>query len=345
MKRTGVTPHELSRYFDGGLAALRQILDGTGAIDVEKAEVLSEHLGGTIEFWLTRQSNYEQALIQTVERMEGTEAEEWMEQVSAPGSKPRGRLSDARKRHELRRRLAYYSVGTLQAWNFRYGRLRQETRFRTSATYSSLDGPLSLWLRQGELESDLLTTCPWDPEKLQESIAAIRSLSKISRPTRFFPKLQKLCAQAGVALVAVRAPRGCRVSGASRLIGPEKAMIVMSFRYRSDDHFWFTLFHEIGHLVLHKGMTFVDDDKTDVENDYEWQANRFASACIIPPLREAEFENLTADRDSVIRFSVSIDIAPGLTVGQMQHRRLIGYNRLNSLKRRWRQDELPSAHV
>ena len=345
MNRTGVTPHDLSRHFNGGLATLREILDGAAAIDVEKAEVLSEHLGGTIEFWLTRQSDYEQALIQIAERLEGSEAEEWMAQVSAPGSKPRGRLSDARKRHELRRRMAYYAVGTLRAWNFRYGRLRQETRFRTAVSYSSPDGPLSLWLRQGELEADLVTTCSWDPEKLQENIAAIRRLSKISRPTRFFPKLQELCAQAGVALVAVRAPRGCRVSGASRLIGPEKAMIVVSFRYRSDDHFWFTLFHEIGHLLLHQGMTFVDDDRTDAENDYEWQANRFASSCIIPPLREAEFENLTADRDSVIRFSVSVDIAPGLTVGQMQHRRLIGYNQLNSLKRHWRWEELRLAHV
>ena len=72
---------------------------------------------------------------------------------------------------------------------------------------------------------------------------------------RFLPKLQALCAEAGVALVFVRAPRGCRVSGASRLVTPEKAMILVSFRFRSDDQFWFTVFHEIGHLILHQGAS------------------------------------------------------------------------------------------
>ena len=340
MYKRGVTPDHLAGHLNGGMDTLRQIFHGTSAIDYNTAKVLSDYLGGTTTFWLTRQDNYEKALVQAVENLEESDAEDWMTQVLAPGVGPRGRLTETNRRNQLRHRLAFYSVGTKRAWNLRYGSLREETRYRTSPSYSSLDGPLSLWLRQGELEAELVSTQTWNPDELQARISPIRRLSKISRPMRFLPKLQALCAEAGVALVFVRAPRGCRVSGASRLVTPEKAMILVSFRFRSDDQFWFTVFHEIGHLILHQGMTFVDDDRTDHQSDYEWQANQFASSCIIPPLREAEFESLTADKDSVLRFSVSIDVAPGLTVGQMQHRRMIGYNRLNSLKRRWRWEDI-----
>ena len=343
MYRRGVTPHHLARHLDGGIDTLRNIFHGTLAIDHETAKALSVNLGGTTAFWLARQENYEQALADAVESLEESEAEEWLRQVLTSGVRPRGRLNEVARRKELRRRMAFYSVGTKRAWNVRYGNLREETRYRTSPSFASADGPLSLWLRQGELEAELVSTQAWNPDELQERLGAIRKLSKISRPTRFLPKLQALCAEAGIAVVFVRAPRGCRVSGASRLLTPEKGLILVSFRFRSDDQFWFTIFHEIGHLILHQGMTFVDDERTDSKSDYEWQANRFASSCIIPALREAEFENLTPNRESVIRFSVSVDVAPGLIVGQMQHRGMIGYNRLNGLKRRWRWQDIQAG--
>ena len=119
-------------------------------------------------------------------------------------------------------------------------------------------------------------------------------------------------------------------------------MILLSFRYRTDDQFWFTVFHEIGHLLLHGAETFVDDESTP-ETDREREANDFARSCIIPEGRRAEFDALPADRNAVLRFSVSIGVSPGLTVGQMQHSQMIGHNSLNSLKRRWTWDDIEPA--
>ena len=242
MYRRGVTALHLAQHLDGGMDTLRQIFHGTSTIDYETAKVLSDNLGGNTRFWLARQKNYDQALALAVESLDESEVEEWMTEVMAPGLRPIGRSTEITRRKELRRRLAFYSVGTKKAWNLRYGGLREETRYRTSPSFASLDGPLSLWLRQGELEAELISTQAWNRDKLQDRVIAIRKLSKISRPTRFLPKLQSLCAEAGVAVVVVRAPRGCRVSGASRLVTPQKAMILVSFRYRSDDQFWFTIF-------------------------------------------------------------------------------------------------------
>ena len=189
----------------------------------------------------------------------------------------------------------------------------------------------------------MINTRPWNSENLRDRLDLIRTLSKVSRPARFLPRLRTLFAEAGVAMAIVPSPRGCRVSGASRLTSPDRAMILMSFRYRSDDQFWFTLFHEIGHLLLHGGTTFVDDVIAHHEEDFEVEANDFATSSIVPIGRREEFERLTPNYSSVMRFSVSINVCPGLTVGQLQHQGRLGINRLNKLKRRWTWDEISAS--
>ena len=111
-------------------------------------------------------------------------------------------------------------------------------------------------------------------------------------------------------------------------------MVLLSFRHLSDDHFWFTLLHELGHLLLHGAKAFVDVDDT-YPDEREREANEFASSCIIPPARWEEFVNLPHDKEFVVRFAVSLGIAPGLIVGQLQHRGEITRDRLNFLKRHW----------
>ena len=292
-------------------------------------------------YWLKRQANYERALELALRRAQ-SELDGWLNQVPAPEASPRGRLSDTQKTIELRKRLAFYGVNTLQAWHARYIQMGDGTQFRTSQTFSSDAGAVSLWLRQGELEAALTTTKRWSPEKLRESLRDILKLSKIRQPARFLPKLKALGAEAGVAILAIRVPKDCRASGASRLINPDKALVLLSFRHLSDDHFWFTLLHECGHLLLHGAKPFIDTDDT-VLTDNERQANDFASACMIPPERWEEFANLRYDRDSILRFSVSLGIAPGLVVGQLQHRGAVPRDRLNFLKRRWTWTQIETA--
>lgn len=111
-------------------------------------------------------------------------------------------------------------------------------------------------------------------------------------------------------------------------------MLLLSLRYRSDDHLWFTVFHELGHLVLHSGGAFVDED-SNAGDEHEIEADLFASEAIIPPARDSELLALPPRHRDVTRFAVSIGIAPGLVVGQLQHRGLLPRDRLNFLKRKF----------
>jgi HTH-type transcriptional regulator / antitoxin HigA len=342
MRRRGISADRLAERIDGGMIAVRGIVAGEHRIDDATAAMLADEVGGSPGFWIRRQANYERALERAVLAISPEEAEEWLQHVPAPGARPHGRLSEHRRLEELRRRLAFFGVSNLRAWHMRYGRHRKETLFRTSPSLSSDDGAVSMWLRRGELEAGLVSTGAWRPNLLWDRLPEIRRLSRISRPSRFLPRLKHLYAEAGVALVILRTPPGCRASGASRLISPDKAMMLLSFRYRADDQFWFTVLHETGHLLLHGAETFIDDSSIP-DDEYECEANDFASSLIVPTKRRSEFEQLAADRDSIMRFAVSIGVAPGLIVGQMQHRGIVSHERLNSLKRRWTWADIGAA--
>ncbi|MCA9232918.1 MAG: ImmA/IrrE family metallo-endopeptidase [Planctomycetales bacterium] len=342
MQRRGVTTTALAIRLTGGMDQLRDIVSGIQPIDPESAQAISEAVGGSAHFWMKRQANYDRDLARAVLSTSPVDQEVWLRSIPAPGPRPRGRLSEETRIIELKRRLEFYGVGTLGAWRGRYISELQATRFRTSQTLTSDDGAISLWLRKGELAASLAETAPWRADALESKLGAIRRLSRISRPRRFLPKVKGLLAEAGVALVVMRAPKGCRASGASRLVRPDRAMIMLSFRFRSDEQFWFTLFHEIGHLILHGDRSFVDEDVTS-GNTFENEANDFAASLVIPPEKEQEFAELKIKHQFITRFAVSAEVAPGLVLGQLQHRGRVARNRLNSLKRTWPWDEIDQA--
>ena len=342
MQRRGVVPSDLAGKLSGGMAQLRALVSGLQPIDHESATVIGHTVGGSAEFWLKRQENYEVALERAVASVPPDEASVWLTAIPAPGPAARGKLNDERRRDELRRRLAFFGVGTLGAWQCKYGQENQQAKFRTSTSFSSKEGATSLWLREAELEATIAETAEWNPEVLETRLREIKKLSFMRRPSSFLPRLKKLLAEAGVALIVKRTPDGCRASGASRMITPERAMILLSFRYKSDEQFWFTLFHEIGHLLLHGAQSFVDGDEVP-QDKCEDEANAFAASLVVPPSMEDDFEALAARHKDIVRFAVLAEVAPALVRGQMEHRGRVQRNRLTFLRRTWSWAEIDEA--
>lgn len=116
---------------------------------------------------------------------------------------------------------------------------------------------------------------------------------------------------------------------------------MVSFRFKTDDQFWFSFFHEAGHLVLHDiDAVFIDDRLEDGDSEEERQANAFAQAILVPETHRDAMLNLAGRYDDVLRFAVQIGIAPGIVVGQMQKAKALLPNQLNKLKRRYEDDAI-----
>ena len=150
------------------------------------------------------------------------------------------------------------------------------------------------------------------------------------------------------------APRGCRASGAARLSEPGRALIQLSFRYRTDDHFWFTFFHEVGHLLLHAGgkatvagahhpgWILDGEGGLGADAEVESEANRFAEEVLTPSALKDELLSMRCTSDQVIRFGRSVGISAGIVVGQLQYFGRLRHNQLNRLKRRFSWEEVVS---
>jgi HTH-type transcriptional regulator / antitoxin HigA len=231
--------------------------------------------------------------------------------------------------------LNFFGVPNIAAWHRAFGAIEQRFAFRTSPSFESRPAAVAAWLRQGELEADRIACAPWNSERFEAALDAIRSLTREKNPKIFMPKLQKLCADAGVAVVLVRAPSGCHASGATRFLSPQKAMLLLSFRFLSDDQFWFSLFHEAGHLLRH-GRQDIFIEGIEASNvSAEREANEFAGTLLIPPQYQSEVMRMRPNTYDLVRLARRIGISPGILVGQLQHRGKIKRNHFNGLKRRY----------
>ena len=344
MTRKEVSRRDLAERLHLDQRTVTQIVAGIAPIDRPLADQLSQIIGGSPTFWMNRQEAYERSLSRAVENVAESVATQWLKNFSAADLERKGLIAGAaRKSDRTRALLAYFSVSSPEEWTSKYAARVSEYSFRTSSTFDSKLGPLTTWLRQGEIEASAIPTADWDAEVLRSRLAEIRKLSWWKSPKIFLPKLQAICASAGVAVVVVRAPSGCRASGATRFLNDRKAMLLVSFRYLSDDQFWFTVFHEIGHLMLHgRDDTFIDGEGQN-EDIREREANEFSSRTLVPPNRQSEMINLPARANAIMRFAADVGVAPGIVVGQMQHLGAMGQHQMNFLKRRYDWDAIQTA--
>jgi HTH-type transcriptional regulator / antitoxin HigA len=310
------------------------LLEGRSTITIGIARKLEEVLGASVEFWMSRDFQYRQ----DVSRLHQVD-EEWLAELPVGDMIKFGWLTPSpRPAEEMAACLRFFAVPNVSAWRRAYADIQKIVAFRTSRSFESRPAAVAAWLRQGEIVGESINCGPWSAKRFEESLLQIRSLTRQKDPGRFMPDLKNYCAQNGVAVAVVRAPNGCRASGATRFISGRKALLLLSFRYRSDDQFWFSFFHEAGHLVLHGQKGFFLEGMEGPSSTEEQEANEFAERVLIPIELRNQALNLPLNHREVLRFARRLGISPGILVGQLQHNGRIGQDQLNGLKRRLRWD-------
>ncbi len=327
----GMSVVQLARQLENSPEEVQQLILGQLSLTRSIAQRLAATIGGSADFWLARDARY-QSTIADLEQ-----EQTWLRGLPVRDMTKYGWITLRGSPSErVAQCLRFFGVGGVKSWFSTYEPLvREEVAYRTSPTFESDLGALSSWLRQGEIEAHRIKCEEWDHAQFRRTLERTRELTREEDPERFIPRLQKLCAQSGVAVVVLRAPQGCRASGATRFLSSGKALMLLSMRHLSDDHFWFSFFHEAGHLALHgKTEIFLEFDNTK-KTGQEGEANRFAEDVLIPPQYRQEMLSLPVNGRQVMRFARKIGIAPGLVVGQLQHVGRLERRQLNNLKRRY----------
>jgi HTH-type transcriptional regulator / antitoxin HigA len=305
---------------------VNQIIQGIAPITAETAIVLDRITGISASVWNRREADYREGLLRAKQRVLSAEDERWLSSLPIKELQRRGRLPGERDRGRLfEALLSFFGVADREAWE-RIWR-GPVASFRRSQAYISHPGAVVSWLRLAQLETQQAKVAPYSVSLFRKVLREIRSLTAHGDANR----IVEMCAAAGVVVVFVPEVKGCRISGAAWWASPSRAVIALSDRYKKDDHFWFTFFHEAAHVLLHsKKETFVDDG-TDSDM-LEDEANSFAANLLIPPDSASRLAGLATDHD-VEAFARDIGIAPGIVVGRLQHDRLWGWNRGHDLKR------------
>lgn len=331
-RRTGLTPKTIS-----------EICNSKTPITPPTALALENVLKRPAHFWLNLQRQFDEAEARKNAATKLDEWKEWAERFPLKLLKRYEWLEMERPHQsEVGALLNFLGVSSPDSWrsvweanNVAY---RQTRKIRTTIE------SISAWVRAAELLASQIEVAEFDESRLRSSLRVIRQLTR-THIDKAINETQALCATAGVAVVIVPELPHTGISGCARWLSGNKALIGLTLRYRTDDQFWFTFFHEVGHILLHsKEHDFILDNAVEYLTDAvvdpqmqrnEEEANRFAADTLIPPkpltrfIQEGVFTN-----ESIHQFSEELDIGPGIVVGRLQRERLLSYHQGNDLKQR-----------
>lgn len=341
LKRKKVSVRQLASVLNCSQEHAKALLSGRAVITGEIAKSLALNFGGAADFWVAREEQFREGIARLQRNGRGTASRLWLNELPISdmikfGWIEAGNTVDSKVKSSLE----FFDVSDVSVWRQRYSEVLSVVSFRTSLTYRSEPGAVLAWLRQGELLSEKIKCKQWNLPEFKKQLDSIKKLTHIKDVGRFLPILQKICAECGVALVIARAPSGCRASGATRFLSETKAMILLSFRYLTDDHFWFTFFHEAAHLILHSKNAIFIEDGSEVTEREESEANQFAADYLISPLYRKKMSQHKIGQNEILRTAAKFGISRGITVGQFQHSRLIEAEKFNWMKRRYKWSEI-----
>ena len=314
----GMSQADLAQRMERPPQAINEIVQGRKAITHETALQLAEVLRVPAEIWLGLETEYQLTRARRAEEV-GLESEVGLlAEIPYAAMAKLGWVPHARQAREKVRSLrSFFGVATLAA----VPGVRAYACAWRRAAGSASPYALAAWLRRGEIEARAIDMAPFDKAKLRAALPAIRALTR-EAPERFVPELTTILASCGVALVILPHLPKTYAHGAVFWPG-DWAVLQLSIRGKWADMFWFSLFHELGHLLQHGKRTILegqDENEDEGSRQMEGEADRFAQNALIPPgayaqlLRHGAFteEGLTA-------FADRQGIAVGIVAGRLFH--------------------------
>lgn len=331
-RRTALTPKTIS-----------EILNGKAPISPTTALAFEKVLQRPAHFWLNLQRQYDEADARQREhsKMEGWQ--DWLKNFPLKEMKKLQLIpAGGSKTADAAAVLSFLGVSSPDSWRSVWD--ASGAAFRQTRKFSTSIEAIAAWVRAAEVYASQLPVANFDERVLRQLVPALR-LQTRQRLERALPEVQKACAAVGVAVVWLPAFPHTGISGCARWLSDKKAMIALSARYKTDDQLWFTFFHELGHILLHRKVhSFVLDNAAETLSDavvdpqmqaFEDEANRFASETLIPPIElDAFIKHANFGNDAIHDFSEAIGIGPGIVVGRLQFLGILKGHQGNDLKQR-----------
>lgn len=333
LEARGLSQKTFAKYCGRSSKLISNIIAGIAPIEPKTALEFERVLGMDASIWLNIEASYRLFLAKEKEQTELKKNIQWAKSFPIRDLKKLGFIpQDAKNERLVSFLLSFFGLGSTQVWQEKVLNSESSLHFRKQNGKKLSLAALSAWLRMVEIE-DFHQECePYNRARFMDSLKKIREMTMLSSQ-KFYPEMINLCNKSGVAFMVLPQLDGIPISGIAKWSAPNRAIIALTLRFKTNDHFWFSFFHEAAHILLHgKKDLFIDWLENKDRSKIEIEADEWASNLLISKNKFMEISIKSIDYKTILDFANSINIHPGIVVGRLQHEGLLDWHHFNKLK-------------
>ncbi len=332
----GMSQAELAERMGRPKEKVNDIIKGREPITTATAFQLDKVLGIPASFWLNSEKSYRKELFELDQQEKFEKKKDWLSSFPINEMRKFAWLPDTKEKHVLvDNLLRFFSIASTDEWERIYVDEEVSVAFKISLAHTQSPHAISAWLRKGEIQAKEIEIAEFDKKKFKDALYEIKELAFLM-PDDFAQQLQKSCAKCGVAVVFTQNLPRAPISGAVRWFH-NKPIIQLSGRFRTNDHFWFTFFHEAAHIILHgkKDIFLENVEGTEIDQAKEEEANAFAAKILLTKNELQQIIDAAPLTEEMIhKFSEKFRTHAGIIIGRLQHLTLIPFHIGNGFRQK-----------
>lgn len=304
------------------------ILKGESAITPDMAVLFEKVTKIPARFWLNHQKNYDEykARVKHEEALEA--AVEWTKSFPVADMTRLGWLTKKMTwREKASELLNFFGFAKHTAWEDYYFKQQLKIAFRISLANTTQPYAISAWLRKGELQAEEIAVPEYNEKTFKAQLKKIKTIMA-NQPEDFFDQLQAACAEAGVKVVHTPGLPKAPINGSTRWIN-DTPLIQLTGRYKRNDIFWFTFFHEAGHIIIHrkKDIFLEKVEYSDKDMEKEKEADAFAVKWTLPvDEEEAIIEAMPFEDERIPEFAHKFNTHAAIIVGRLRRKGILKHS-------------------
>ena len=318
VEESGLTQEDFAKRLGTTPKNLCVLMNGDQNLSIDIATKLSRMLGTTVAYWLRIQQAYDETIAEFLSEEELKREREVFKLLDYKYFREHFGLPDIPRKidEQIKQVREFLSVSSLTVLK----RADLAVSFRSYTENLSESNIVNAnAMVQIAINRTLKTEAPkFNKKKFEASVEF--ALTQTHNHENFLPTLCEAFDNAGVVLIVLPNLKNSGINGATKKVDG-KVMLMVNDRRHYADTFWFTLFHEIGHIMNGDyGITFGTN-----QNHSEDEADQYAQRCLIPQEKYERFlrENKTFDEKTIREFAASIDRDPGIVLGRLMKDKVV----------------------
>ena len=331
LEELGMSPTEFAIRTGKPIKTISNLINGKSSITPEMAVQFEKVLKIPARFWLKHQADFDEFSARLKHDNELKTAIEWAKKFPYAAMSKLGWVKKTRKPEEKASELlTFFGISKVKSWEDIYLNEALPLFLRISLKHEKDPYAFSAWLAKGEQVAKSIEAPDYSPKYLRKILPELKKIM-VFEPTDFFKQAQSICLNAGIKLLFTPTLPKVPINGVVRWID-SNPIIQIYDRYKRYDIFWFSLFHELGHILLHgnrKNIFFEDAKYFNQDIAQEKEADMFASQWLLKneeyQIILNEVKNANDPIKVIQQYAKKFETHPDIIIGRILHENKILY--------------------